>query len=52
MASASVLKGDFTTAMTYWSEGQEIAAKLPANLREFLIPAFEQLYQEIKKKQA
>ena len=47
-----VLKGDFTTAMTYWSEGHEIAAKLPANLGESLIPAFEQLYQEIKKMQA
>jgi tetratricopeptide (TPR) repeat protein len=52
MASVSVLKGDFTTAMTYWSEGQEIAAKLPANLKESLIPAFEQLYQGIERKQA
>ena len=52
MTAISVLTGDFTTAMTYCSAGQEIASRLPANLGESLIPEFERLYQEIKKRQA
>jgi len=52
MTITSALKGAFNTWVTYLSEGQEIASRLPANLGESLIPAFEQLHQEIEKGQA